>query len=104
MVCVPLVLQQLIQHHKMLTPRLTNCTNCGDILSLITEIDCKVAEVSNSMYNNVIFMLNQSIPKDVIEDLLNYKRILTYKYCNPEYISTYTVNMIASRVKLLKYK
>jgi hypothetical protein len=88
----------------MLTPRLTNCVNCPDILTLISDIDCKVADISNQLYNNAVFMLNQSIPQDVIEDLLNYKRILLYKYCNPEYNSTYTIGMIASKVKLLKYK
>jgi len=49
-------------------------------------------------------MLNQPVPGGVMLDLINYRRILVYKYCNPEYASCYTVNMIASRIKLLKYK
>jgi hypothetical protein len=88
----------------MLSPRLTNCPECGSIPHLLKEIDCKLSDLSNNLYNNLVFMLNQPVPASVMLDLLNYKRILTYKYCNPNYASSYTVSMIASRVKLLKYK
>lgn len=88
----------------MLSPRLTNCPQCTNITSLISEIDCKLSELSNNLYNNTVYMLNKSINKDVIFDLLNYKRILMYKICNPDYAGNYTVNMIASKIKLLKYK
>jgi hypothetical protein len=82
----------------MLSPRLTNCPECANIPSLIAEIDCKVAEMASSLYNNIVFMLNQSFAGNVMSDLLNYKRILTYKYHNPDYASQYSVNMIASKV------
>jgi hypothetical protein len=49
-------------------------------------------------------MLNQPVPGGVMLALINYRRILAYKYCNPDYAAPFTVNMIASRVKLLKYK
>jgi hypothetical protein len=88
----------------MLSPRLTNCVECSTIPYLIDEIDCKLADMANSLYNNVVFMLNQPVQGSVIIDLLNYRRILTFKYCNPEYAGCYTVAMIASRIKLLKYK
>lgn len=83
----------------MLTPRLTNCAQCEDICSLIESIDCKVAEMSVSLYNNVVFMLNKSFNHEVLSDLLNYKRILQYKVCNPDYAGHFTVNMIASKVR-----
>ena len=83
----------------MLTPRLTNCAECEDICSLIDSIDCKVAEMSVSLYNNVVFMLNKSFNHEVLSDLLNYKRILQYKVCNPNYAGHFTVNMIASKVR-----
>lgn len=88
----------------MLSPRLTNCTECANINSLINEIDCRVAELSNVLYNNTVFMLNKSFDPIALLDLLNYKRILTYKVCNPDYAGHYTVNMIASKIKLLKFK
>ena len=88
----------------MLSPRLTNCAQCADAASLILEIDCKIAEVSNNLYNNIIFMLNKSVSEEAMYDLLNYKRILMYKICNPDYAGNYTVNMIASKIKILKYK
>jgi hypothetical protein len=83
----------------MLTPRLTNCAQCDDICSLIDSIDCKVAEMSVSLYNNVVFMLNKSFDHELLSDLLNYKRILQYKVCNPNYAGCFTVNMIASKVR-----
>jgi len=88
----------------MLSPRLTNCTQCADIPSLIEEIDCKITEMAVNLYNNTVFMLNRSFNNETISDLLHYRRILTYKYCNPNYGGSYTVNMIASKVKLLKFK
>lgn len=88
----------------MLSPRLTNCPECATIPYLLEEINCKVASIANHLYNNTVFALNYSTPVEVMSDLLNYKRILTYKYCNPDYAEYYTVEMIASRVKLLKYK
>ena len=88
----------------MLSPRLTNCTECANINSLIAEIDCRVSELANVLYNNTVFMLNKSFDSVALSDLLNYRRILTYKVCNPNYAGCYTVNMIASKIKLLKFK
>ena len=88
----------------MLTSRLTNCVDCASIPALLDDIDCKITELAKRMYNNTVFSLNNSISNDVMFSLLTYRRILTYKYCNPNYASAYTVEMIASKVKLLKFK
>lgn len=83
----------------MLTPRLTNCVECADIPSLLDSIDCKVFQIAGKLYNNTIFALNSPIDGIVMFDLLSYRRILTYKYCNPDYAGSYTVNEIASKVR-----
>lgn len=88
----------------MLSPRLTNCPQCTNITSLISVIDCRITEVSNALYNNIVFMLNKTIAYQALFDLLQYKRILMYKICNPDYAGNYTVNMIASKVNILKFK
>lgn len=88
----------------MLQPSLTNCIDCSTIPVLLDDIDCKLKELASSLYNNTIYSLNQPINGTVFLDLLNYKRILTYKFCNPDYALPFTVEMIASKVKLLKYK
>lgn len=88
----------------MLTPRLTTCQNCTDITLLLEDIECKITEIAKNLYNNTVFALNMPIPMDVMTDLLNYRRILNYKYCNPNYAKAFSVEMIASKVKLLKYK
>ena len=82
----------------MLSPRLTNCPECANIPSLLKKIDCKLAELGNSLYNNVSYMLNQAIPAGDILQLIAYRRILLHKYINPDYAYKYSVNMIASRV------
>jgi hypothetical protein len=85
----------------MLTPRLNNCVDCTTIPSLLSDIDCKMTELAKNQYNNTIYALNLPILGSVMSDLLNYKRILTYKYCNPEYAVDYTVAQIASKIKIL---
>lgn len=82
----------------MLTPRLTNCPECADIPNLLKKIDCKLAEYANGLYNNVVFMLNQSVPAAAMIQLLAYKRILTYKACNPDYLADFCMDKITSKV------
>jgi hypothetical protein len=88
----------------MLTPRLINYPACGTIPALLKDIDCRLAELSSNLYNNLVYALNQPIPATAMMDLLNYRRILVYKFCNENYALPFTVEMIASRVKLLIYK
>lgn len=88
----------------MITPKITNCSECASIPQLIADIDCKVYELSKSLYNNIVFALNLHIDYMSILDLLNYKRILEYKLVNPNYVCEISVDKIANRVKLLKYK
>lgn len=88
----------------MLSPRLTECKLCSDVCSLLADIDCKLSELANDLYNNTVFSLNRPTKGVVMSDLLNYKRILTFKACNPDYAKGFTVKMIASKVKLLKHK
>jgi len=82
----------------MLSPKLTNCPECTNIPSLIKKIDCKLAELGNSLYNNISYMLNKSISYNDMSNLIVYRRILLYKYMNPNYVSLYSVNKIASKV------
>ena len=88
----------------MLNPRITTCKECGDILQLISDINCKLFKLSLSSYNNIVFGLNLHIDYVGTLDLLNYKRILEYKLVNSNYACETSVNDIASKVKLLIYK
>ena len=85
----------------MLTPRLTDCKDCPDILQLIEKIDCKLAEYSNGLYNNIVFMLNNSISQIDMFSLITYRRILFYKYNNYDYACKYSIKEISSRVNIL---
>ncbi len=88
----------------MLNPRLNNCVDCTTIPVLLSEIDCKIFSLAKNEYNNTVFDLNKCIDRGAFWDLLNYKRILTYKLYNPNYACKYTVKKIASRVKILIHK
>lgn len=88
----------------MLSVRLTNCVECTTIPSLLSDIDCKLTEMAKNQYNNITLALNLKINSVAALDLLNYKRILEYKFCNPEYASCYSVESIANRVKILIHK
>lgn len=88
----------------MLQPQLANCPACSTIPSLVKTIDEKLVELANNLYNNTVFILNRPINGTAMLDLLNYRRILMYKFCNPDYANCFTVEQIASRVKLLKFK
>jgi hypothetical protein len=88
----------------MLSPRLVNCVDCTTPANLILDIDCKLTDLANNQYNNIVYMLGLPFNHTVIGDLLNYKRILVNKICNPDYAKCYTVEMIASRVKVLIHK
>ena len=88
----------------MLYPRLTDCISCTTIPALMADIDCKLTELANNEYNNIVFSLNYATNGPIIDDLLNYRRILRFKYCNLDYGAPFTVEQIASRVKILIHK
>lgn len=83
----------------MLNARLTRCNVCAEIPNLLASIDAKVAQQAMKMYQNMTLLLNRPIEACSIEDLLHYKRILTFKYLNEDYAACYTVEMIASKVR-----
>ena len=82
----------------MLTPRLTNALYYNTIPVLLEEIDKTIFGIANELYYNTIYSLHRTIPSVQMIDLLQYKRILTYKACNPTYCDCYTIEEIASRV------
>lgn len=88
----------------MISPNVTTCAECSDIQTLIDDIDCCIAKAGASMYANLVYMLNKRVPASALIDLLNYKRILQRKNVNSDYLSTFTVDMIAGRIAVLKYK
>lgn len=85
----------------MITPRVTSCSECASIDTLLQEIDCKLAKLSGSLYNNITLMLNYPVPASVFIDLLTYRRILQYKSVNSDYAGCYSIEQIVSKVKLL---
>ena len=98
----------------MLTPRLLEgCTACGDpicsnIESLIAEINCKIAQISNNLFNSIIFGFNGNCNTSDLNDLLHYRRILIARMMNEQdedddyvYACGFPLDYIISRVKLM---
>lgn len=85
----------------MLLPRLNDCIDCATIPVLLDHIDAKIASLANEQYNNIVYDLNHYINGQVTFDLLQYRQILEWKYCNSDYCIAFTVPMIASKVQLL---
>ena len=88
----------------MLSPRLTNCVINGSIPATLTRIDERLTYWANRQYNNIIFSMNNCIPGEVIDDLLTYNQILTYRLCNTTYAMVCGVptdSQIISRVIVL---
>jgi hypothetical protein len=96
-----LKLNNKINNIMMLLPRLNNCINCATIPVLINDINVKIASLATEQYNDIIYQLNNYINGQVIFDLLQYKQILEWKFCNADYCAPFTVEMIASKVKIL---
>ena len=88
----------------MIAPRLTNCDSCASISALLADINCKIADMAGNYYYNITLALNYPSKSEVMIDLLNYQRILTYKSYNKDYASAFSIESIASKVKILKYK
>ena len=85
----------------MLTPRLTNAVYYNTIPVLMEEIDNAIASIANELYYNTIYSLHRNVACGPLSDLLQYKRILLYKSCNPNYCPDYSVEQIAGRVIVL---
>ena len=88
----------------MLSPRLINCVVNSSIPFTLTQIDERLTYWAIRQYNNIIFSMNNHIPVEIINDLLNYKQILTYRLCNPDYAMVCglpTTSQVVSRVIVL---
>ena len=91
----------------MLSPRLTDCVIDASIPATLTQIDERLTYWAKLQYNNIVFSVNNYIPGEVIQDLLNYKQILTYRLCTPDYAMICgrpTTSEVVSRVKVLLHK
>lgn len=85
----------------MLTSKNTNCDACKDISLILDNIDCAIFDISKNLYNNIAYLLNKKIDAERFQNLLHYKRILTYKLYNPEYVCKFSFECILSEVKKL---
>lgn len=85
----------------MLSIRLANCRACSIVPQLLTAINCKLAEMSDNLYYNIVYMLDNPVEACTMSTLLHYKRILTYRMNNEEWADAYELEDIASKVRLL---
>lgn len=89
---------------QMLTPKINNCVDCNQIPNLLYQIDCALFDIARKYRLNNTLLLNKRINRDSAISLLHYKRILTYKLCNEDYLKCFSVEDIANQVKLHIHK
>lgn len=82
----------------MSTPIITTCKQCSEIPNLISIIDCKIAMEANKLYQNIVLMLNLPVDDCLIEELIHYKRILTYKSCEDGYAENFSIERITNQI------
>ena len=85
----------------MLSIKVTHCRDCALAFKLLDSINCQVAKMANNLYLNIAYMLDKPVEGCKMSTLIHYKRILTYKSCNADWASDYSVDDIASRVNFL---
>ena len=86
---------------------MAQCANCGSKVGCGCQLTnglctycngCKLAELSYNMYNNIVLMLNKSVPAYKLTQLLTYRDILTNKQNNSDYAEHFSVEDIAGKV------
>jgi hypothetical protein len=85
----------------MLSLKINNCRECSQIHLLIDKINCQLAKMAKNLSLNISFMLDKPVEGCKMSTLIHYKRILTYKSCNPDWVSNFSIKEIASRVSSL---
>lgn len=71
--------------------KLTNCTTCGTLEELLSDIDCTIIYNATKKYNSIVYNLEACLNSRLLRDLLRYKRILN----NRLYDATYPCSSIA---------
>lgn len=64
---------------------LTECTNCGSIKGLLSQIDNSIVKRIQNKWSNVIYNTELYFNPSVYKDLLWWKRILENKVININY-------------------
>lgn len=87
----------------MLVARIRECLDCGNLQSLLNEINCSIAQMGRNHWLNLSFDACNYYKRSDITLLLHYKRIIQKKIFNPDYACdcNYELASIVSRVKTL---
>lgn len=83
----------------MLVYDIKTCNDCESISELLEQVDMEIYILSQRRRDNVRFDLGICIDEDKLNKLIFYKRILYKKYRNPEYLCSFSLADIVSRVK-----
>lgn len=85
----------------MFNVRITDCVECGSIQKMIKAIDCQLSAMADNLFTNLIYMLDRPVNAITMSTLLHYKRILTYRETNPEYMEEMCFENVTSRINSL---
>ncbi len=70
----------------MLSPQIKECQSCGNLKSLLLQIDCSLHNFSRNKLNNENYNVETFYCSDTTTALAHYKRVLSRKIYNPTYL------------------
>jgi len=82
--------------------KLTNCTTCGSLEELLSDIDCTIIYNASKKYNSIAYNLGICLNSRLLRDLLRYKRILNNRLYDATYpCSSIPVNKIINQASFI---
>ena len=79
--------------------QLSACQNCNSLKQLLVEIDYKLYKAIRNKWMNQQYNTDLYFNSEVYDILLTYKRIITTRIFNPDYVSNIDTQDIVTKVK-----
>lgn len=70
----------------MLTAQITNCRDCHSLKELLQSVECSLKNLLRNKLNNENYNVESYYCADTVKSLSQYKRIITRKVYNAEYL------------------
>jgi len=85
----------------MLTTVLKKCTDCDNLEDAICAVDAVLAQYGKNAWQNTAFMVERSLPRTRIRQLIYYRDILENLRWTQDFYCPYELNKVVSRAKAL---
>lgn len=83
----------------MLSAQITNCQNCSNLKELLQSVECSIKNLLHNKLNNENYNVESYYCGDTVKALYQYKRIITRKIYNFDYLCNIDLQDIVFQVK-----